>query len=181
MNQFQKNVLFIAFTACIVVLLGFGANYALQEHTRHIEEQKLQWRKANLKNLKDMSAIGALSTEEQIRVDNAGDDLDRLQQVLLDIHQERINFWSNALEDAQKRQQKLRDNYVQLAAYDYSGQLAGAARTISEQITKAQENYAGYVAAKARIRAWRPVSFEDFRTGKLLDAAATVQKVSEIQ
>jgi uncharacterized membrane protein YvbJ len=48
-NQFQKNVLFIAVTAFVVGLAGFGINYSIQEHSRRVEEQKVQWKKVNIK------------------------------------------------------------------------------------------------------------------------------------
>jgi hypothetical protein len=40
---------------------------------------------------------------------------------------------------------------------------------ISEEGEKAAENLAGYRAAKENIRAWKPVSFDDYRDGKLVD------------
>lgn len=173
MNQFQKNVLFVAVTACVLGLVGFGINYALQEHARRVEEQRVQWRKANIKALKDLSGIGALSTEEQTRVDNAGDDFDRLQQVLLDIHQERINYWSSRLENAAARREKLQQTYTLAAAYGLNGQYSEAANEVSEDAQKATENLLGYRAAKERIRAWKSVSFEDYRAGRLIDPRST--------
>ncbi len=178
MNQFQKNVVFIALTACILGAGGYGVNYAIQEHARHVEEQKVAWHKANIKTLKDLSAIGALSTEEQIRVDNAGDDVDRLQQVLLDIHQERINYWSNVLEDMKERQHKLQGMYLTAASYGMTGQYYEASQTITKNSQKAALNVLGYTAAKEIIRKWKPISFEDYKAGKLIDAP-TSTKVSE--
>jgi hypothetical protein len=88
---------FIAVTVFILVAAGMLVNNTIHVRARHLEEQKVEWRKANIKILKDLSDIGALSTEEQTRVDNAGDDIERLQQVLLDIHQERITIWLSHL------------------------------------------------------------------------------------
>jgi hypothetical protein len=177
-NQFQKNVIFIALTACFLGAIGYGVNYAIQEHARHLEEQKIAWHKANIKALKDLSAIGALSTEEQIRVDNAGDDVDRLQQVLLDIHQERINYWSNVLEEAKERKQKLQGMYSQAVSYGLTDKYNDANATIVKNAQKAAMNVLGYTAAKEKIRDWKPISFEDYRAGKLLDAPAST-KVSD--
>jgi len=177
-NQFQKNVLFLALTACVLGAVGLGANYAIQEHARRVEEQKVAWHTADIKALKDLSAIGALSTDEQIRVDNAGDDVDRLQQVLLDIHQERINYWSNVLEDTKERKQKLQHMYTAAATYGLTGKYNEVSETISNQGQKAAMNVLGYTAAKEKIREWKPVSFEAYRSGKVIDAPASA-KVSD--
>jgi hypothetical protein len=169
MNQFQKNVLFIGATLLAIVAICFGINFAIQTHTRALQEQarllderKTAWKKDNIRALKSLSGIGALSTEEQIRVDNAGDDLERLQQVLLDIHQERCNYWESSLEDVADRQRKL-ENITREVGYTDDSQITDIARTISEQETKARSNLIGFRAAMAKIHDWRPSKFEDYR------------------
>jgi hypothetical protein len=169
MNQFQKNVLFIAGALICVVLVCFGVNFGIQAHNRSLQEQaqkeadrKLAWKKDNIRALKGLSAVGAFSPGEQTRIDNAGDDLDRLQQVLLDIHQERVNYWQNDLEDAQQRRKKL-DDLSMYANYSYAGQVQDAADSITSDEDKAKENLAGYVEALGRIRDWRPSDLKSFR------------------
>jgi hypothetical protein len=173
LNQFQKNVLFIAVTVFILVGASIWVNSTIQARARHLEEQKVEWRKANIKILKDLSGIGALSTEEQTRVDNAGDDLDRLQQVLLDIHQERINYWTNQLEDVEERKHKVQTLSTLIETVSDQSEYSEAVQTVSKQEEKAEENLGGYESSKAKIRQWKPVSFEDFRAGKLIDPGST--------
>jgi len=183
LNQFQRNVVFVAITVLLLVVAGIFVNGAMQARAKRIEEQKIQWKKANIKILKDLSGIGALSTEEQTRVDNAGDDLDRLQQVLLDIHQERITFWRgqlDELQDAATKYQNLRaqygglqDGYYSPAVNDPSVIEAGS--ELQKKLATARDNLAGYEYSWANIRRWKPVSFENFRAGKMIDPGPTGQ------
>jgi hypothetical protein len=174
LSQFQKNVVFIAVTVFILVAAGMLVNNTIHVRARHLEEQKVEWRKANIKILKDLSDIGALSTEEQTRVDNAGDDIERLQQVLLDIHQERITIWLSHLEDVVERKRHLQTlNYTNVVAFGQASEYADAAHNIARQEAKAKENLAGYELAIKNIRQWKPVSFEDFRAGRLIDPGSS--------
>ncbi len=164
LSQFQKNVLFVAVTVFILVAASITVNYVLHERERHLEEQKVQWKKSNIKILKDLSDIGALSTEEQTRLDNAGDDLDRIQQVLLDIHEERITVWSHRMEDLEKQYRNLQTDYYSQATYGNSME-----PKLQQEIAEAKDNLTGYVSARAKIRQWKPIPFEVFRTGKMID------------
>ena len=169
MNQFQKNVVFIAIIACVVAGIGVGINYELHERALKVEEQKIQWRKANIKSLKRLSAVGAFSTEEQQRLDNAGDDFERLQQVLLDIHQQRITYWYEMAKDLAKRQRELRGLYTQTTVWGLSGLYSGAEHELGEQGREIAVNIVGYEQAEANIRKWKSVSFDDYCEGKLID------------
>jgi hypothetical protein len=168
LNAFQKNVIFVAATLLVLATIAFFGNNYVQERARHLAEQKIQWRKANIKVLKDMSRIGALSTEEQTRVDNAGDDYDRLQQVLLDIHQERLNYWSHRIDDLLTKYREYKSSPYSQAVYGEDTVTPKYQKVIGE----AKENYDGFTAAKVKIRAWKPVSFEDFQAGKMIDSGA---------
>jgi hypothetical protein len=172
LSQFQRNVLFIAIT-CFVL----GMTAALIIHTTHqnelrIAEQKVQWKKANIKALKDLSVIGALSTEEQTRVDNAGDDLDRLQQVLLDIHQERLNYWVNQAEElheSNKDIERTRTNLLSQVGYvdpEVQAKLGEWKDAYDTKMAKCRTNIIGYREAKEKIHQWKSISFEDFQSGK---------------
>ncbi len=176
MNQFQKNVVFISLVACLVGGGAYAVNYSMQEHRRqleerraearrHLEEQKVEWRKANLKAVRELSVIGALSTEEQIRVDNAGDDFERLQLVLLDIHQERSNHWANRLEEIEEKKGKLQRFYNQYSANVSllnDPQLEEAATTLLHNEKEAAGELLGFRAGLQRLRSWRPITFEDY-------------------
>lgn len=83
MNQFQKNVAAIAVAVVAVVSISLGINFAWQAHTRSVQEeatrtigQRTEWQKENIRSLKDLSDVGKLSTEEQDRLDRAGNDVD---------------------------------------------------------------------------------------------------------
>lgn len=172
-NQFQKNVLFVAVTIFILVVGCILVNDAIQQRAKHVEEQKVQWKKANIKILKGLSGIGALSTEEQTRVDNAGDDLDRLQQVLIDIHQERITFWSGRVKQIGEQSRDLPTNYYSEAIYGNS-----VRSKLQRELAEANDNLAGYQASIDKIRNWKPISFEDFRAGKSIDPGSSEQPKS---
>lgn len=89
MNTFQKNALFLAIVIFVLGITASVGYYSYEAHTKAVEEQVSAWRKQNIRELKDLNRIGVLSTEEQKRLDDAGDDVDRIQQVLLDLHTER--------------------------------------------------------------------------------------------
>lgn len=169
MSQFQKNVLFVGVTVLAIIAVCFGIDFARQAHSRNLQEQarmqeerKIAWKKDNIRVLKSMSAIGALSSDEQTRVDNAGDDVERLQQVLLDIHQERSSYWVSRLESVAERRKKL-EALTMEAGYSYYGQLTEAAQSISKDEEKDRDNIRGYQKAMLRIRDWRPSKFEDYK------------------
>ncbi len=169
MNSFQKNVLFIGLVVVVIIAAAFGFKFASDAHNRALaaetaqeSERKEEWKKDNIRQLKSLSGIGALSTEEQVRVDNAGDDLARLQQVLLDIHQERITFWSRKLEDTIERRRKLQ-TVASEVGYSYSSEIADASQTISKDFSEARENVVGYKKAMVYIRAWRPSDYARYK------------------
>jgi hypothetical protein len=168
MNQFQKNVVFVGAAVLVIIAVCFGISFAMQVHSRNLqerarlqEEQKLAWKKDNVRALKALSGIGALSPEEQTLVDNAGDDVERLQQVLLDIHQERSTYWVGRLQDVADRRKKL-EQLSMVAGYSYYGQVNETAQSISKDEEEDRNNLRGYQTAMAKIRDWRPSKFEDY-------------------
>ncbi len=135
MNQFQKNVVFVGAAVLVIIAVCFGISFAMQVHSRNLqerarlqEEQKLAWKKDNVRALKALSGIGALSPEEQTLVDNAGDDVEQPQQVLLDIHQERGTYWVGRLQDVAERR-KILEQLSMVAGYSYYGHVNEAAQT----------------------------------------------------
>jgi hypothetical protein len=164
MNTFQKNVVFLAivvFVLCGTLMVGY---YVYQSHKRTDAEQRAAWMKQNIRELKDLNQIGVLSTEEQTRLDNAGDDVEKLQQVLLDLHTERHTLWIGHMQDIEEREQALRRVY-NYGSYDFNGQYRDAAVELAKDRKLAQENIDAYQRGYLNIRAWRPTSFEQFQAG----------------
>ena len=90
----------------------------------------------------DLSVLGNLSSEQQTRIDNAGDDIDRLQQTLLDLHQKQYEGWA-----FQSRVAALQGN--------------------NESRVQAEFQAESFKAARQRIHDWKPVTFEDYVAGKV--------------
>jgi hypothetical protein len=116
--------------------------------------------------VKALSGIGELSTDEQKRFDVAGDDPERVQQALIDIHQGRITFWREQLDDVQERKRKLQSVIGYSASGLFEGQFQEAAQSIKKDEAEAEKQLNGYTFAYERIQAWRPISFEVYQALK---------------
>jgi hypothetical protein len=176
-NQFQKNVLFaggaVTLVICITLGLYFGIQSHIAEQNRATAEQKTAWHNENIRSLKALSAVGILSTEEQQRLDVAGDDPDRVQQALLDIHQGRMTYWQAGIDDAHERARKLSAIYGTDESQYYGGQIQEAAISIKKDESNAELQLAGYTEAYGQIQAWRPVSFEQYQSSPKQPNGAT--------
>jgi ketosteroid isomerase-like protein len=165
MNQFQRNVLFIAAAAILIVAVSFGLYFGI---TSHLAEQakvdaarQLAWHNENIRQLKELSEVGVFSDEEQKRLDAAGDDPERMQQALLDIHQGRATLWKARLDDAEERATKLRI-LVGGSPYEYGGYQEVAA-SIRKDDDEARSQLSAFATAYHNIEAWRPMTFEQYQ------------------
>jgi len=162
MNSFQRNALFVGILLFVLAAVGGFGYHLYQAHEAEAAEQKVAWKKENIRRLKDLSQIGALSTEEQTRLDAAGDDVDRIQQVLLDLHTERHTFWEADLMDVEDKERKLRNVGALVTVFD-GGELREAAESLDRERIRDEANLQGFEQGERDIRAWKPISFEEFQ------------------
>ncbi len=150
--------------ALLLAALAIAALFAYQSaQRRRAAEQQLraQWRSANVQQLMALSAVGRLSVEEQTRLDRAGNDPERIRQVLVQIHEERLANAGKDLQDAEQRKVELQgtSGYKVYADQPQPKDLVELANQDEWTATSAIAQYAD---ALRRIRAWQPVSYEDF-------------------
>jgi hypothetical protein len=172
MNQFQKNAAFVTGAAIVTVVVSIGLYFGI---TSHLSDQakadsasQLAWHNENIRRLKELSVVGIFSPEEQKRLDVAGDDPEKMQQALLDIHQGRSTIWQASLDDAQERGKKLKA-LVGYSPYGYSDEYQEAAQSIEKDDTKARSQLIEFTAGYRRIENWRPMTFQQYQaslTGK---------------
>jgi hypothetical protein len=165
MNQFQRNVLFIAAAAILIVAVSFGLYFGITSHLAQQAKEdaahQLAWHNENIRQLKELSDVGVFSDEEQKRLDAAGDDPERMQQALLDIHQGRATLWKARLDDAQERATKLRI-LTGGSVYDYGGYQEVAA-SIRKDDDEARSQLSAFATAYRNIEAWRPMTYEQYQ------------------
>jgi hypothetical protein len=125
----------------------------------------------NAAALRDLGRIGALTTEEQARVDKAGDDSRPLQQVLLDVDQERIDYWRAKLNAElyslfEWERLKRASSYAIYKNDTLPSQYGEAGLKLSQKVDSDEEDLSNFVAARTALQLWKPMSFEAYKTGQ---------------
>ncbi|MBS1785095.1 MAG: hypothetical protein JST24_06680 [Acidobacteria bacterium] len=176
-----KNVLFIALVIIVTAGAVLGIKYAIDAHAAAVALQAKIQNQKWIGQLMNLNSCGALTTEEQTRLDNAGDDPFKVQTALIQIHQNRANFWIGQLKDAADRQQKL-DNLLasepSLAFYQAS-QVADTRAKIKSDATQAAQEEVSFEVTLKSLKAWRPLTDKEQAEAdkkRALDAKTTDPK-----
>lgn len=141
----------------------------IQVHTRHLQEQarlqdelKIEWKKENVRVLKSLSAIGALSPEEQVRVDNGRGTTWSVCKRFCSTYIKNATPIGRAVSKMFADRRKKLEDITMNTGYGYYGQVKEAEQSISKDETEARENLLGFRMAMVSIRDWRPSKFGDF-------------------
>jgi hypothetical protein len=123
----------------------------------------------NTATLRDLSRIGAMTLGEQARVDKAGDDSRPLQKVLLDIDQERIDYWRAKLNtelDNLGEWERLKNasSYAVYKADALPSQYGEAGLKLSQKVDSDEDDLSNFLAARTALQLWKPMSFEAYKT-----------------
>jgi hypothetical protein len=121
--------------------------------------------------LRDLSRIGALTIGEQARVDKAGDDIRHLQQVLLDIDRERIDYWQAKLStDSDKMSEwervKNASGYAIYKEGDLPPQYGEPGLKLLQRVNSDKDELSNFLAARTALQLWKPMSFEAYKAGQ---------------
>ncbi len=151
---------------CVVLVVLLTGVWLVAHRASVRGEQRTQalragWRAQNQQALLAMSAVGRLPVYQQAQLDRAGDDPERMRQVMIEIHEERLATASKDLEDAQQRKVELEGGggYKVFADQSQPKDLVELANDDEWAATSAIGRYA---EALRRIRAWQPESFAAF-------------------
>jgi hypothetical protein len=125
----------------------------------------------NAAALRDLSRIGALTIGEQARVDKAGDDSRRLQQVLLDVDQERIDYWRAKLNTeldklGEWERVKNASSYAIYKEDALPWQYGEAGLNLSQKVNSDQDDLSNFLAARMALQLWTPMSYAAYKTAQ---------------
>jgi len=165
--------------ACVVLILLLSvvavlAHRALAQREAHERMMRARWREANVRALMAMSEAGRLPAYEQAQFDGAGDDPERMRQVLIRIHEERLADASKDLEDAQQRKMQLETDGG-YKVYADQVQPRDLVQLANEDEWAATSAVGQYAEALRRLRAWQPESYAAFAAREGTATAAPVE------
>ncbi len=167
--QSRKSGLVVWTTAALLLaalaVVGVLAHQSAERRRAAEDQLRKQWQQQNLQALLALSAIGRLSVEEQTRLDRAGDDPERMRQLLIQTHEERLANAGKDLQDAQQRKVEL-EGTSGYKVYADQPQPKDLVELANQDEWTATSAIAQYADALRRIRAWQPVTYEAFAASR---------------
>lgn len=173
-----KSLFLLALTLVLTAGAILGIKYSLDAHAAAVALQAKQQNQKWIAQLEALNTCGQLTTEEQTRLDNAGDDPFKVQTAYIQIHQNRLNFWDGQINDVIDRSTKL-DNLVATNPYLDAAQVQEARVKIKDDAVRAMNEHNGFKAALKALKDWRPLSDSEQAAAdkkKALDAKETDPK-----
>lgn len=147
-----------------MVAVSVAAFLARRTQLRHERESQMlhaRWREENMRALLQLSAVGRLSVEEQAQLDGVGEDPERMRQVLVRVHEDRLADAAKDLEDAQQRKVELQ-NGSGYKVYADQPQPKDLVALADQDEWAATSALARYAEGLRRIRMWQPVTYGAF-------------------
>jgi hypothetical protein len=182
----------VAITLAMLVVLGasLGVTCAVQTYTRHLQElaqkeadHKLAWKKANIRALIEMSNVQEFSSDEQDRIDHAGDDMYKIHQVIFAIVQERQNYWYTRVVKLNGAIHELRQSSTNIATLGIRDENEKNAEALANGYRVKDEmskTLWAFTEAKDKLEKWQPSALDTFKEEIPFDTPTTTSSPKPI-